>query len=60
MEMAYPNDLERAGEWRKMAERMHIPLDEDPQLKADRRKRVQADLEAMFGPMVAPGTTVEE
>jgi hypothetical protein len=59
MEMAYPNDIERAGEWRKMAERMHIPLDEDPDLRSSRRKRVQEDLEAMFGPMPPPGTTVE-
>lgn len=47
------------GEWRKMAEKFGIERVEDPELRAGRRKRVQADLEAMFGPMPPPGTTVE-
>lgn len=51
MEMAYPKDLERAGEWRKMAERFGIEMEEDPELVRQRRAKVQADLEAMFGPM---------
>lgn len=59
MEMAYPEEPVRMGEWRKMAEKMGIERVEDPELRAGRRKRVQADLEAMFGPMPPPGTTVE-
>lgn len=59
MEMAYPEEPVRMGEWRKMAERFGIPREEDPDLVAGRRKRVQADLEAMFGPMPSSGTTVE-
>jgi hypothetical protein len=59
MEMAYPEEPVRMGEWRKMADRMGIAREEDPELAAGRRKRVQADLEAMFGPATRPGTTVE-
>lgn len=59
MEMAYPDEPVRMGEWRKMAEKLGIERDEDPDLQAGRRKRVTAELEAMFGPMQGPGTTVE-
>lgn len=51
MEMAYPEESVRMGEWRKMAEKLGIERVEDPELVAGRRKRVQADLEAMFGPV---------
>jgi hypothetical protein len=57
MEMAHPKDLERQGEWRKMAEQLKIPMEEDPDLRAERRRKVQDQLEAMFGPPIAAGTT---
>lgn len=58
MELAYPKDLERAGEWRKMAETLGIEMEEDPELQAARRRKVEADLQSMFGFPDIPGTTV--
>ena len=49
MELAIPAELERQREWKKLAEAFGIPIDEDPQLAAERHRRAMAIVEAEFG-----------
>lgn len=49
MARAFPDEGKRVREWKKMAESAKIPIVEDPDVVAERKRRMLAAVEAEFG-----------
>lgn len=48
MEKAYPDQVKRRVEYRRIAVASGIPIEEDPDLKAQRHREAMAQIEADF------------